>query len=58
MVVVPKENVGLPSEAAAGLLSGGSVVELLDGFLLHPIIAMVADMTPMRIAFFIKRNAA
>jgi hypothetical protein len=57
MVVAPKENVGLPSEAATGLLSGGSVVELLDGSLLQPTITMVADMTSMMIAFFIKRNA-
>jgi hypothetical protein len=35
------------------LLPGGSVVELLDGSLLQPTITMVADMTPMMIAFFI-----
>lgn len=56
MVVAPKENVGLPSETATGLLPGGSVVELLDGSLLQPTITMVADTTPMMIAFFIKRN--
>jgi hypothetical protein len=33
-------------------------VELLDGSLLQPTITMVADMIPMMIAFFIKRNAA
>jgi hypothetical protein len=58
MVVAPKYHVLLPSETAAGLLPGGSVVELLDGSLLQPTITMVADMTPMMIASFIKRNAA
>ncbi len=57
MVVAPKEKVGLPPETAAGLLSGASLVELLDGSLLQPTITMVADMTPMMTAFFIKRNA-
>jgi hypothetical protein len=56
MVVAPKAKVGLPLETAVGLLSGASVVELLDGSLLQPAITMVADMTPMMIAFFIKRN--
>ena len=56
MVVAPKANVGLPPETAAGLLSDAGVVELLDGSLLQPIITMVADMTAMMIAFFIKRN--
>ena len=58
MVVAPKKNVGLSPETAAGLLSGASVVELLDGSLLQPTITMVADMTPMVTAFFMKRNAA
>ena len=58
MVVAPKNHVLLPSETATGLRPGGSVVELLDGSLLQPTITMVADMTPMMIAFFIKRNAA
>ena len=48
----------LPSETAAGLLPGGSVVELLDGSLLQPTITTVADKIPMMIAFFIKRNDA
>jgi hypothetical protein len=56
MVVAPKKNVGLPPETATGLLSGASVVELLGGSLLQPTITMVADMSPMMIAFFIKRN--
>jgi hypothetical protein len=58
MVVAPKYHVLLPSETATGLLPGGSVVELLGGSLLQPTITMVADMTPMMIAFFIKRIAA
>jgi hypothetical protein len=58
MVVAPKLNVLLPSETATGLLPGASAVELLDGSLLQPAIRMVADMTPMIIAFFIKRKAA
>ena len=58
MVVTPSNHVLLPSESATGLLPGGSVVELLDGSLLQPTITMVADMTPMMITLFIKRNAA
>ena len=58
IVVAPKDQVGLPPETATGLLSGGSVVELPDGSLLHPTITMVAEMAPAMTAFFIKRNSA
>jgi hypothetical protein len=40
------------------LLLGGGVVEPLDGSLLQPTMTMVADMTAMVMAFFIKRDAA
>ena len=52
---LPKAHVLLPSETATA--PGGNAVELLDGFLLQPTITMIADMAPMTIAFFIKRNA-
>ncbi len=43
MVVAPKNHVVLSLETATGLLPDGSVVELLDGFLLQPTIVMVAE---------------
>jgi len=58
MVVAPKNHVLLPSETATALLPGGGVVEPLDGSLLQPTITMVAEMTAMMIAFFMKRDAA
>ena len=58
MVVAPKNHVLLPSETATALLPGGGVVEPLDGSLLQPTITMVAEMTAMMIAFFLKRDAA
>jgi hypothetical protein len=57
MVVAPKYHVLLPSETAAGLLADGSVAELLDGSLLQPTTKMVAAMSPIMIAFFIKSKA-
>jgi len=57
MVVAPKLNV-LLSETTTGVLPAGCAAERLDCSLLQPTIKMVADMIPMMIAFFIKRNAA
>jgi hypothetical protein len=45
-------------EIATGLLPGGGVVELLDGFAPQPTIKIVAAITPMLIAFFIKLDVA
>jgi hypothetical protein len=58
ILVAPKENAGLLPEAATGLLSGGDVVELLDGSLLQPTITMVAAKTPAITVFLIKRHSA
>jgi hypothetical protein len=56
IVVAPKSQVLLPSETATPLLAGGGVMEPIDDSLLQPTITMVADMTAMRIAYFMKRN--
>ena len=58
MVMAPKYHVLLPSESAAGLLPGAGVVETLGDFSPQPAIKIVAAITPMMIAFFIKCNAA
>ena len=44
MVVAPKRNSGLALVTAVELVPDGSVAEGLDGSLLQPTIAMVADM--------------
>jgi hypothetical protein len=43
---------------AAPACAGGGVVELLDDFLPQPAIKIVAAITPVMIAFFIRCNAA
>ncbi len=55
MVMAPKYHVLLPSENITGLLPGGGVEELLGDFLPQPAIKIVAAITPMMIAFFIRQ---
>ena len=45
-------------DETASAFAGGGVAELLDDFLPQPAIKIVAAVTPVMIAIFIKRNAA